>query len=39
MTVEELANRMTPQELTFWYAYYEIKNQEARAAANKAKHR
>lgn len=39
MTVSELKNRMTVEELQGWYAYYCIKDENERKAMEAAKRR
>ena len=39
MTLSELGQRMTVEELWLWSAFYELRDQEEKAAMEKAKRR
>jgi hypothetical protein len=38
-TLNELRERMVPEELSLWAVFYDLRNQEEQAAINKAKTR
>ena len=39
MTLSELGQRMTPEELWLWSVFYELRAEEEKAALEKAKRR
>ena len=39
MTLSELGERMTPDEILLWSAFYQLREEEEKAAMDKAKRR